>query len=113
MAKAIPPSSTVATPRARLNRFITQAVGASSNATELVSAAKNTIRKNRKPMNEPAGMVWKLAGSVWNISVGPLSTASPAANTIGKMARPAMIATDVSAAAMMVDVLARFVLRSA
>ena len=83
------------------NFSITQDTEISSSETDEVRAANSTSTKNRKPTMAPPGMEWNAAGRVWNIRVGPASGCSPTLNTMGKMARPAMMATEVSAKAMM------------
>ena len=123
--KASPPRTVVTSQRGLLKRPIAQLTEASSKATELVRAAKNTMMKNNRPISDPAGIVWKATGRLTNSSPSPPCTCScplrmasrltgaSAAKVIGNIARPAITATDVSAVAIWTDVLARLISRPA
>ena len=65
------------------------------------SAAKNRNRKKKLPKIRPPFIEVKMCGSVIKISFGPLSGCTLSENHAGKMMRPAVIATNVSSAAML------------
>ena len=59
-------------------------------------AAKKTRMKKIREKIVPRGMLSNTAGRVMNMSPGPSPGAKPKANTAGRMANPAMMATSES-----------------
>ena len=66
-----------------------------------VSAAIDTMAKNSTPKAVPNGICWKASGRLMKIRPGPAVGSIPLAKMIGKIARPASSATQVSAMATM------------
>ncbi len=75
------------------------ATDGSSSDTEDVIAAKNARKKNEAPIKAPPGALANAVGSVWKKIPAPASKSRLLAKTIGKIARPAIIATHVSTVA--------------
>ncbi|HMO85966.1 MAG TPA: hypothetical protein PKC18_13715, partial [Lacipirellulaceae bacterium] len=46
-----------------------------------------------RAISAPPGIDWNAIGSDWKINVGPAAGSSPALNTMGKIIRPARMAT--------------------
>ena len=76
----------------------------SVNEMAEVIAAKLTKIKKMPPNSAPSGICPNASGTVTNMSPGPLPGSSPLAKTIEKIARPAIKATTVSRAAMVITV---------
>ena len=75
---------------------ITKDTDTSRRATALVTAAKNTSKKNKAAKIEPPAMASNTFGRVTKISPGPEAGSRPQENTAGKMAMPASTAIQVS-----------------
>ena len=80
-------------------------IGSAKEIAEL-HAAKETNTKNIVPKITPALICPKAMGNVWNRRPGPALGSKPFAKTIGKIAKPAIIATAVSKKATITTVLA-------
>ncbi len=72
---------------------------ASTIEMDEVSAAMESIKKNRIPNRVPKGIAWKASGRLMKISPGPSPGFMPLAKITGKIASPAISATTVSASA--------------
>ena len=64
----------------------------------LVSAAIDTAMKKKELQTEPSppGIILNAVGRIWNTRPSPAAGSKPMANTAGKIASPAIIATMVS-----------------
>ena len=94
--------------RLTLNVFTAKETTTSKNAILVETAANSTSTKNTTPKIFPPAISSNTAGSVWNIRLGPLSGENPNANTAGRMANPAIMATMVSKNAMLAALLGIF-----
>ena len=93
---AVPPAAMAARGRGQ-PRSSSQATNGVMIATDEVTAATASSRKNSTPMADPPAILPNAMGRVTNTRPGPWSGSSPWANTSGKIARPASRATAVSA----------------
>ena len=75
----------------------------SNTAITVENAAKVMNRKKREPQSLPSGIELNMFGRVIKTRLSPLSGLTPKAKHAGKIIRPAVIATNVSSAAMVED----------
>src|SRR3990167_11463650 len=68
-----------------------------------VKAANRASAKNTTAKAEPYGIASNATGIEMKKRLGPEASGRPAANTIGKMGKPAMIATSVAEPPMMAE----------
>ena len=102
-ATAAPHASRTAAFRLSLRRVCAASETASSIFASEVMPANSTEIKKKNANRRPNGICWNTRGRVMNSSLGPEAGSRPNANTLGRMAKPASIAAQVSSTAVMQD----------
>ena len=84
-----------------LNSSDIQTVGTSTSESIAPLAANDVSRKNAKSSTCPSGICEKTSGIVIKSRPGPAPGSTPKENTVGNMASPASIETQISAMAIL------------